>query len=444
MKTANLLAATTAASLGHAPMPEVAEFGRKDGNDPKAEDGRELKQLAGELAKAIGEMKKTAEDANTEMKNLGKITDETKQKADEAIVKHQEVGDRIDALEQKLARRAGGDKPARKSLGQEVTDNEEVQAFLKSAANGLKGGVSVNVKAIISALTTDADGSAGDLIVPDRLPGVIAPPQRRLTMRDLISVGRTSSNAIQYVQETGFTNNAATVSETTGATKPQSELKFDLVTTAVTTIAHYVLATRQILSDVPMLQSYIDGRLRYGLAYVEDNQILNGSGTGTDLNGIYTQATAFSQAAAGVPVMADATKLDILRVAILQAALAEYFPDGIVLNPVDWALIELTKDTDGRYIIGNPQDGAQPRLWRKPVVETTAMTADNFLVGAFKMGAELFVREDASVQISTEDSDNFRKNLVTILAEERAALADYRPEAFIKGDFTTAAADLAA
>src|SRR5690606_22196003 len=144
------------------------------------------------------------------MKNLGKITDETKQKADEAIVKHTEVADRIDALEQKLARRGGPEQQERKSLGREVTDNEEVQAFLKAAQSGHKGSVSVNVKAIISALTTDADGSAGDLIVPDRLPGIVAPPQRRLTMRDLISVGRTGSNAIQYVQETGFTNSAAT------------------------------------------------------------------------------------------------------------------------------------------------------------------------------------------------------------------------------------------
>lgn len=441
-----LLLAATAASLGRAAAPDLAEFGRKDGggDGPTVTDAKDLKELGVALQKAIGDMKKTAEDAATEVKNLGTVTNETKQKADEAIVKHQEIGDRIDRLEQKLARGGGRDQAQRKSLGQEVTDNEQVQAFLKAAQSGHKGSVSVNVKAIISALTTDANGSAGDMIVPQRLPGIVTPAQRRLTMRDLISVGRTDQNAIQYVKETGFTNNAATVSETSGATKPQSEIKFDLVTAAVTTIAHWVLATRQILSDVPMLQSYIDGRLRYGLEYVEDNQILNGAGTGTDLNGIYTQATAFSQVAAGVPVMANVTRLDIIRYAILQSALAEYFPDGIVLNPVDWALIETTKDGDGRYIIGNPQDGAQPRLWRKPVVETTAMTQDKFLVGAFKMGAELFVREDASVQLSTEDSDNFRKNLVTILAEERAALADYRPEAFIKGDFSDAEADLEA
>ncbi len=105
-----------------------------------------------------------------------------------------------------------------------------------------------------------------------------------MTVRDLLTPGRTASNSIEYVKETGFTNSAATVTETAGTAKPQSEIKFDLALTAVTTIAHWVLATKQILDDVPQLQSYIDGRLRYGLALVEEHQLLNGGGTGTDLN----------------------------------------------------------------------------------------------------------------------------------------------------------------
>jgi HK97 family phage major capsid protein len=442
VKHCTLLAAASAAAIGAASAPDIAEFGRKDagGDGPQPADAKELKNLGEQLQKSLGEVKTFAEKVDTELKNLGKVTEETKRNADEALTKHTEVCDRIDGLEQKLLRR-GNDTPEVKSIGQQFIENEEVKAFL---ASGTRGKASMGFKAIISSLTTAANGSAGDLIVPQRLPGVVGPALRQLHMRDLISVGRTNSNAIQYVKETGFTNSAATVSETSGATKPQSEIQFDLMTANVTTIAHWVLATRQILSDVPMLQSYIDGRLRYGLAYVEDNQILNGGGTGTDLNGIYTQATAFTQAAIGVPVMTGVTKIDILRLAILQAFLAEFPPDGIVLNPVDWALIELEKDTTGRHIIGNPKQEGVPSLWGKPVVETQAMTADKFLVGAFKMGAELFDREDASVMVSTEDSDNFRKNLVTILAEERAALAVYRTEAFVKGDFSDAEADLEA
>jgi len=128
-------------------------------------------------------------------------------------------------------------------------------------------------------------------------------------------------------------------------------------------------------------------------------------------------------------------KLDVLRFAMLQASLAEYPATGIVLHPTDWAGIELTKDSTGRYIIGDPKSEAAARVWGLPVVATQAMLLGKFLVGAFKAGAQIFDRQNATVELSTEDSDNFRKNLVTILAEERLALAVYRPAAFVKGDF---------
>jgi HK97 family phage major capsid protein len=224
-------------------------------------------------------------------------------------------------------------------------------------------------KAIISALTTNAAGSVGGAIVPQRIPGVQGVANRPLRVRDLLTPGRTNSNSIQFVQETAFTNAAATVSETAGTTKPQSDLQFSLQTSNVTTIAHWVQATRQILDDVPQLQSYIDGRLMYGLAYVEDNQLLNGAGTGTDLNGIYTQATAST---ANLAVIASPTKIDVLRVAILQATLANLPASGIVLHPTDWMTIETNKDSQGRYLVGDPQNRVRPvcgacrwsRRWR--------------------------------------------------------------------------------
>jgi HK97 family phage major capsid protein len=393
----------------------------------------ELETLARDLKTAADEVKRSAETTNIEIKNLGKVTEDTKKAADEALIKHNELSARMSELEQKMVR-GPGEPEKQKSIGQSVTEHEDFKHFIKS---GAKGRMSISVKAIISALTTDADGSAGDLIVPQRQPGILALPQRRLTIRDLIMPGQTSSNAIQYVKETGFINNAATVSETSGATKPQSEIKFDIVTAPVATIAHWVIATKQILDDVPQLQSYIDGRLRYGLAFVEEAQLLMGSGTGTNLNGIYTQASAFTPP---VKLPAGVTKIDVIRLAMLQAFLAEYPPNGIVMHPGDWATIELLKDTTGRHIIGNPQSQAEARLWRLPVVETQSMPLDNFLTGAFQLGAQIFDREDANVEISTEDGNNFTKNLVTIRAEERLAMATYRPEAFVKGAFATAMA----
>lgn len=428
MKHPDILAASSMAALamGATVSPEFQprEFGRKDGGG----DEPDIKQLSRDLKAATDKVKEFAEDAKGRMERGEKLSADAKEKADKALVKFNELSATMTEIEQKLARSGNPEgNGGRKSVGSMVVADEGIKSFMDRAPS--KGSVAFACKAIITSLTTDADGSAGDLIIPDRQSGIVAPPERRLTVRDLITPGRTSSNAIQFVQETGFTNNAATAAETTQ--KAQSELKFDLKTLPVATIAHWVQASKQILADAPMLESYIDGRLRYGLAYAEELQLLKGDGTGSNLLGIIPQATAY---AAPGGLVAD-NMIDQLRYAMLQAVLAEYPATGHVLNPIDWARIETMKDGEGRYIIGNPTNGATPTLWRLPVVETPAMTVDKFLTGAFKLAAQVFDREDANVELSTEDRDNFIKNLVTIRAEERLGLAVYRPEALIYGDF---------
>lgn len=385
----------------------------------------EIKTLAASLKVAGDDVKKQAETTTIELRNLGKVTDETKESADKALIKQAELEARVREVEQKMIGVGPGSPAHAKSIGEQFVENPEVIEFL---ARRTRGVVKMSFKAITS-VTTDADGSAGDLIRPQRVGGLIVPPMRRMTVRDLLTPGNTTSNAIEYVKETGFTNNAAVVAE--GAQKPESTLKFDLVTTTVTTIAHWMHASKQVLDDAAQLRSHIDGRLRYGLAYVEELQLLSGSGSGGNLNGIYTQATAYS-----APItLTSPTSIDTLRLAILQSALALYPVTGMVMNPSDWARIELTKTDDGAYLFANPQGIVGPTLWGRPVVETPAMAVDSFLVGAFRMGAQIFDREGADVMVSTEDRDNFIKNMVTILAEERLGLAVYRPEAFIKGDF---------
>ncbi|HGN1556271.1 TPA: phage major capsid protein, partial [Pseudomonas aeruginosa] len=288
----------------------------------------------------------------------------------------------------------------------------------------------LRVKAVTNITSaTTGTGGVGVAIQPDRVPGIIAGPDRPFTIRDLIMPGRTGSNAIEFVQESGFQNMAAPVAET--LSKPQSDLSFELKTTTVKTIAHWFRASKQVLADIPLLQSYINGRAIYGLKYVEENQILAGDGTGQNLLGLIPQATAFNDALR----KAGDTKIDTLRRAILQVRIAEYRASAIALNPIDWADLELSKDSTGQYIWVNVQDGGQQRMWRLPVIDTNAVPEGEFLVGAFNIAAQVFDREDANVEVSTEDGDNFTKNMVTIRAEERLALAVYRPESFIHGEF---------
>jgi HK97 family phage major capsid protein len=248
-----------------------------------------------------------------------------------------------------------------------------------------------------------------------------------MTIRDLLAPGNTVSNAIEYPVQTGFTNNAAVVAENT--LKPLSDITTDLRSTPVRTIAHRVLASRQILDDAPMLQSFVDSQMRYGLEYAEEAELLNGDGTGQHLLGIIPQASTYS---AAFPVTGE-TGIDRLRLAMLQGVLALYPMTGFVLNPVDWTKIEMVKDGMGRYLIGDPQGNVAPRLWGLPVVASLAMAQGAFLTGAFKYAAQIFDRLAVEVLLSTEDMDNFSRNMVTIRAEERLALAVYRPAAFITG-----------
>src|SRR3546814_16264104 len=94
---------------------------------------------------------------------------------------------------------------------------------------------------------------------------------------------------------------------------------------------------------------------------------------------------------------------------MLQAALAEFPATGHVLNPIDWAEIELTKITDGGYLLANPQNASQPRLWGLPAVETQAMTAGNFLTGAFRFGSQIFYRPDTRVAASPEGTEKIHQ-----------------------------------
>ena len=405
--------------------PQIA-FKADDGTGSKSVEDM-ANEIKAEHAKAVDKVKEIAEQALSEAGKGNTLATSVKESADELLTAMNGLKEQVNEIEQKAARGTKGNDPeAHKSLGARFTEEERVKQFLDSDSK--RGKVDLTVKATITSGTADADGNVGAAIDPVRIPGVIAPPERRMTIRDLLTQGQMDTSVLEYVRETGFNNNAGTVAE--GARKPESDMKSELVSTTAKVIAHTTKASRQILDDVAQMRSYIDGRLRYGLAFKEEQQLLNGDGTGQNLLGIIPQATAYAEPFAPTA----GTAIDTMRLAMLQAALAEYPATGHVMNPLDWARIELTKDADGRYIIGVPQGTASPTLWGLPVVATQAIAQDKFLTGAFMLGAQVFDRWMARVEIATENEDDFVKNLVTMLCEERLALAVYRPEAFIYGD----------
>lgn len=394
----------------------------------------QLADKIGELGTSLASIKEQvgnlATDFTSKLSANGEVSAELKEKTDKALSELGSVTTRLGDLEKRAAREKEDGVDEQKSLGDLVLDSAEYKAGMLTGASRGSIRVKADRAAITSANTTVGAGrSQGTSLVPGaRVPGIFGLPERQLTIRDLVLPGQTASSSIEYVKETGYTNNAAPVAETTA--KPYSDLTFDMTSAPVRTIAHLFKASRQILDDAPALRSYIDGRARYGLRFAEENQLLNGSGTGQNIHGLVPQATAFNPAFAA----ADETGIDRLRLAVLQVVLAEYPATAFVLNPIDWAKIELTKDAGGNYIIGNPQGSLTPTLWNLPVVSTQAMAAGEFLTGAFSFAAQIFDRMEIEVLLSSENVDDFEKNMFTIRAEERLAFAVFRPESFVTGD----------
>jgi HK97 family phage major capsid protein len=325
-------------------------------------------------------------------------------------------------LEQKILARGSGAGGARaKSLGEQVIESEQWKDFAQRA-----GSLRSTMKPFQTKTITTVTGGAGAF--PEFLPTPVIPPFQPLTMRDLLDVGTTETNLIEWVKETLFTNNASVVSE--GAVKPQSDITYDRVSIPIRTIAHWFKASKQILADFKQLMTLINGRGTFGLKLKEEQEILFGDGTGDHLLGLVPQATLYTDSVYHRP---KDTRIDVIRHAMLQVNLAFYPSTGIVMSPTDWHDLELTKDSFGRYMIASPSQATPGMLWGLPVVQAFSFQPGDFMVGAFKLAATLFDREQAQVLVSNEDQDNFVRNMVSILFEERLGLAVSRAAALVYG-----------
>lgn len=454
---------------GGSPTSLVANFRPIGGGAPDADIADRVRDLKAARQSLVDENNRIVESAPTEeIKTVTakgeqkvvvtKIDDERRARFDENLAKvKSELQPEIERLETLLkanewgaqpdgpslaaiaaaaaAAGAQGEQHVGKSLGQLVLDSDEWKAVKDSGA--MKKQMTLEVagfsrKDIYSDFPTGSPGTFGRVQRDPLVPMAF----RTFRVRDLFPVVNTDAALIEFFQVIGFNNAASVVPERDGsafALKPHSNLSVEGRQAAVRTIAHWEVAHRNVLDDEPQLRGIIENELLYGLQLTEDYQILQGTGTGQDLLGILNTPNVQTYAASSETTTNGNKNINSVRHGITLAFLSNYEATGVVLPPTNWEEMEKAEDADGRFLLYAVagSTGAEPRLWRLPVVVTPAMPDDRALVGSFGLGATLYDRQKSSIRIAEQHDDYFVRNAVVILAEERLALATKRPESFV-------------
>jgi HK97 family phage major capsid protein len=327
------------------------------------------------------------------------------------------------------------------TVGQEFLDSDEFKEWYVRMGGASKTFAGVGIqspKVGVKQIITGADvTSAGAMVWPDVQVGLTLLGRRPLVMRDIITLGTTDSDLIEYARVVSETNRAAVVPEATNAyddnaMKPESEFELEKVQAPVKTIAHMVTTTTRALADAGQLRTMIDGFLRDGVAQALEDEMVTGDGTGEHFEGLESLEGVQDQAFDTdrlVTARRARTKVRVVGRAIATAYL---------MHPNDWEdfdlMTELAGQT-GQYYFGGPRELGVPRLWGLPVIESEAVPEGTAYVGDFRT-LVLWDRQQATISLSNSHKDYFQRNLVAILGELRAAFGAMRPVALVRVDLT--------
>lgn len=396
------------------------------------------------------------------------------QAADEAMKPYSQAADELKSLEGQFERlalmeAAGGDRvsstgtrqvneidrdyaSAREELGRQAAQSPGYNALLADGALSAGSEIPLNRTQItepmdrkqFASLLTGTSGAAGGVLnVPQRFPGIVDLPQLPLGIMQLVTVGQTDANAVEYVRLLARTIAAAEVAEASTAAdigsgtpavtaeqagqKPESGLTFEEVLEGVKTIAHWMPATRNQLADAAFLQTLVESELLDGVERRAENQIVSGDGLGNNIRGILATPgrSTYTQGAA----VAGEPRADAVHRIFTMIRLAGFNPTALAIDPRDWQTIRLSKDANNNYIWGPPSQAGGNQIWGVRAVETTAAPQGTPIAGEWRR-ALFLVREGAKVLVSDSHKDWFTRNLIALLAEARGVLVIPRPQAF--------------
>lgn len=374
--------------------------------------------MSDEIKNALSEMHKEIE------KKMAAVTEKSDAKGAEYKQSIADLDASIKSLNDEIAELAQKHSTTQevmeaKSFGAQVLESDAIKSFLSGENN--KGRVEVKNTIV---------NSGNDTSRHEQLDGVVAGAFRQLTVMPTVMQGSASSNIIYYSRELSWTNNAAITAE--GVTKPESELTFEEVNTAVKTIPHFIKVSKQALDDSTFLASYIDRRLRHGVNNAVENYVINDTTDGWLAVGNNTVTSPLLTV--DIYGLASKMKYEVIG--------ADYEPSYFYMNPADWATAETTRRASGdnAFVAASGavtyvNNGLTPMLWGLPVVLSNNVPAGTMVCKSAE--ADMYAnRMSTVVEMFEQDGNNVTTNLVTVRAESRGAELVFTPAAIRSGDIT--------
>lgn len=377
----------------------------------KLQDARE--QVRGLSLKAMAIAESPGMPASQMKGALDRIEPDIKKWTDEvrALEFVEEQRKKFDAITGGGIPTSGGSKSIGNAPSLDLTEQQAHEMFA-----ALKAGQRSRVEIKAS---TDITGTA-----PTLLPGILARAHEPVRLLDHVPSTSMPGPSIEFLVHQSTVGGAAMVAR--GAQKPEAQLSILPTILVARKIAVWASCPDEVLQDFNAFAGYLATELHKIIVEKENDEVLNGDGTGEHLSGLLTNTGVINRA------RGTDTALDAIEQAVNDLRVGPAFadPDTIVLHPTDWSAIRRAKNTLGNYLTGDPVNGPSNTLWGTPVLATTSMPIGTGLVANLQQAATAFVRQ--GVTLETSNAQGFTTNEMQFRSEERLCLGVQRPAALVK------------
>ena len=316
---------------------------------------------------------------------------------------------------------------APKSLGQQFLESKAYNSFVD---HGIKN-VPFEAK---TTMTTSV--WTRDTVYQQVIPAIEPDPNPALDLVDSINTDQTT----YYFLQESATNNAAEKAEAAAA--PEDAFSYTAVTAPVRKFITTLPITAELLEDQAGARAYFDGRLANHVMQRLEKQFLVGGGVAPDIKGLTQQTgiNTITYTAGAYPANAGGKLRTILQGIKDIEVNGKLAPDAILMSPAAYEALAGQVDGNNNFMLGASAQSGSPTIWGLPIVKSSQIggavsTTIDVVVGKFggSLAANHVFRRGMELQISDSAADgDFGKDILTVKASLRYALAVYKPQAFTR------------